>query len=279
MGSFPVQFCHQMSGKQFLCSCFCSVTPSVTMENIVLEWEYWMQVERDPSYGLEHTPGPSRLWQWWKVHKNLISYLILLLHGQSEMLIICFFFFSLLPHELILWKLFITHSHLSLCRILGFLRCKIYLDCETLRSDWVPNMALWLLPSPQIRILVSMLTSKNRNSSLQITVRLQWNVWSTSSVLLHLSSCREWGGKNRKNSSPIPDCELAVSGRILAFLFISCSTWHQACWKYWVCLSQRGKRSCAGHSRAHWKSFKLELKGEKKKTRITRDKPGTMPVF
>lgn len=45
-------------------------------------------------------------------------------------------------------------------------------------------------------------------------------------------------------------------------------------------LQRGGKDFCAGFSRALWNSFKLDLKGERNKSRVTRDKPESCaPVF
>ena len=45
-------------------------------------------------------------------------------------------------------------------------------------------------------------------------------------------------------------------------------------------VSKREKDLCTGVSRAYWRSFKLDLKGERNKTRLARDKPGSStPMF
>lgn len=86
---------------QLLLQC-CTISKGKTWGGTVLEQKYWMQVETASSYGLEYTLGPFRPWQWWTIHRNFISHFIWHLHGQSEMLIMCFFFFSLLLTELFL---------------------------------------------------------------------------------------------------------------------------------------------------------------------------------
>lgn len=48
----------------------------------------------------------------------------------------------------------------------------------------------------------------------------------------------------------------------------------------WKLVSKGEKVFCSGVSGAHWKSFKSDLKGQRDKTRLTRDKPGSCtPVF
>ena len=150
MGFFLVQPCHQMSDKYFPCSCFCSITPISNKgkleEELCLEQGYGVQMEGAPSYGLEHTLGTFRPWQWWTVHRNLISHLILLLHGQSEMLIMYSFFFSLLPSNHFLCRLSSSHIPIS--------ASAEHLACPAAKFSWTAT--LWDLTGCQMWLFGSL---------------------------------------------------------------------------------------------------------------------------
>lgn len=88
----------------------------------------------------------------------------------------------------------------------------------------------------------------------------------------------EWWGRTRKS---VPSCEPGVTGRILGFLIMGWSPWHWACWQQMGYTCLKGEKDlCIAVSRAHWMSFKLDLKWEGDKTRLLRDKHGGgMPSF